>query len=52
MPGEDWALLNPAEVKPEITLNEDGSAQITNGKITAKVTRVGKIKTIYKGTHA
>ena len=43
MPTEDWALLTPAELKPEITLNDDGSAVIKNGKIIAKVTKVGKI---------
>ena len=43
MPLKDWALLPQAEITPEITLFDDGSAEIKNGKIIAKVTRVGKI---------
>ncbi len=43
MPLKDWALLPQEEIKAEITLNDDGSAEIKNGKIMAKVTRVGKI---------
>ena len=43
MPLKDWALLPQAEIAPEITLNDDGSAEIRNGKIIAKITRVGKI---------
>lgn len=43
MPLKDWALLPQQEITPEITLFDDGSAEIKNGKIIAKVTRVGKI---------
>ncbi|MDC7289613.1 glycoside hydrolase family 31 protein [Blautia schinkii] len=42
MPDEDWALLPPAESKSSITLGED-YAEIENGKITARVSRFGKI---------
>ena len=34
MPLKDWSLLPQEEVKAEITLNDDGSAEIKNGKIT------------------
>ncbi len=43
MPTESWALLEPAVTEPEITLNEDGSASIRNGKLTASLTAVGRI---------
>lgn len=42
MPDEDWALLPPSQSKSSITLGED-YAEIENGKITARVSRFGKI---------
>jgi len=43
MPAEDWALQQPAPpVKAQITLSDD-SACLDNGKITATVTRRGKL---------
>ena len=42
MPGEDWALLEPAETKPVIEVRDDGG-KITNGKITAEINLIGKI---------
>ncbi|KAF2224103.1 glycosyl hydrolases family 31-domain-containing protein [Elsinoe ampelina] len=42
MPQEDWALLPPATSTPKITLGSDTSS-ITNGKITATITKLGKI---------
>lgn len=43
MPTEDWALIQQKETLVEICLNEDGSASIKNGKITAVLSAVGKL---------
>ena len=43
MPLRDWALLSVGESSSDIKINEDGSAEIRNGEIIAKITRVGKI---------
>nr|WP_077533043.1 glycoside hydrolase family 31 protein [Massiliimalia massiliensis] len=43
MPQEDWALLPPKACTPEIQIHEDGSAQIRNGKLAAKLTAAGKL---------
>lgn len=42
MPTEDWALETPSSSKSEITIT-DNSAKITNGKITATISKLGKI---------
>lgn len=42
MPTEDWALLQPAASKSQITIGEE-SASIVNGKIEAIVTKRGKL---------
>ncbi|KAJ0326947.1 hypothetical protein COL5a_006503 [Colletotrichum fioriniae] len=47
MPGEAWALEEePEDVKSDISLAEDGSATIHNGKAKAVVSKRGKI-TVY-----
>ncbi|MFI3257481.1 MAG: glycoside hydrolase family 31 protein, partial [Spirochaetales bacterium] len=43
MPIENWALLEPNTSQSVITINEDGSASIQNGKITATFTAIGKL---------
>ncbi|MFI3211976.1 MAG: glycoside hydrolase family 31 protein [Eubacteriales bacterium] len=43
MPMEEWALLEQEETEVEIKINEDGTASIQNGKITAKLTAMGKL---------
>lgn len=42
MPPEDWALEAPHSASAEIVIGER-EATVTNGKITAKVTKAGKI---------
>ena len=42
MPGQDWALLQPASSKTQITM-EDASASIVNGKIKAIISKSGKL---------
>ena len=46
MPMEDWALLKPAVTKEEISIVEKKEASISNGKIKAVLTAVGKL-TVY-----
>lgn len=43
MPPEDWALTEPVNAVAETAMEEDGSARITCGRITAKVSPKGKI---------
>ena len=44
MPSEDWALSSKPETKPPIfEIDADREAKITNGKITATVSRLGKL---------
>ncbi|KAJ5611064.1 hypothetical protein N7510_007783 [Penicillium lagena] len=42
MPEQDWALLQPASSKTQIT-TEDASASIVNGKIKAAISKAGKL---------
>ncbi|MCQ2445752.1 MAG: glycoside hydrolase family 31 protein [Clostridia bacterium] len=43
MPLKDWALLEPIGTKAEIAINEDGSAAIRNGKLTARLSALGAL---------
>ena len=43
MPEENWALSEPVEKTAPVIAIDKYSAQITNGKITAKVNNIGKI---------
>lgn len=43
LPEESWALLPPEYGTADIGINEDGTAYIRNGKITARVERNGKM---------
>lgn len=42
IPQQDWALLPPAPIQATVTISED-AATITNGKIKAAVTKLGKL---------
>jgi alpha-D-xyloside xylohydrolase len=42
MPREDWALQTPSPTTPSITITTK-EAKITNGKITATITKLGKL---------
>ncbi|GHV26148.1 glycosyl hydrolase [Clostridia bacterium] len=39
---EDWALINHPESSPDFSIDDNG-ASVRNGKLTAKVTRAGKL---------
>ena len=43
LPQQDWALTEKADATATVVHNDDGSVSLTNGKITAKVNRFGKI---------
>jgi len=42
MPNEDWALLEPSKCSPAINITE-ATAELTNGKIKAAITKRGKL---------
>lgn len=43
MPEENWALLEPEDIKADIRINDDESAEIVNGKIKAWISSAGKL---------
>ena len=44
MPGNDWALSEgKGDCRPQITIFEDGRAEIRNGKLIARFTAAGKL---------
>lgn len=44
MPEIDWALLPATDMAAQLSLADDGGAEITNGRIKATVSKTGKIR--------
>lgn len=42
MPNDDWALLNPPRIEPDITITEE-SATLANGDVKVVITKRGKL---------
>ncbi|MDL2206357.1 family 31 glucosidase [Eubacteriales bacterium OttesenSCG-928-N13] len=48
MPEETWALLGEASADVKIEINEDGSASVSNGNVTAMLSPGGALKFVKK----